>query len=135
MKTKVSIITLLLVIVLTSFSFFSCSKYFSSYFAIGLVKSAWGNQCSTTFYKLDGTLVFEISNKNDGEGCIHFKANLEEGEINVYYATPFFDKQLLFSLNGEQSTENDGGYVEGPGKVYIIIEARGAVKGSISVHV
>ena len=135
MKRSISIIATLLVLVLMSFSLFACSKYVSSYSAVGLVKSAWGNQCSTTFYKLDGTLVFEISNKNDGEGCVHFKADLDEGEINVYYATPFFEKQLLFSLNGEQSTENDGGYVEGPGKVYIIIEAQGAVNGAISVHI
>ena len=59
MKLINRIMSFLLMIVL-SFSLSSCSKYVSSYSAIGLVRMNTSHSCETSFYSLKGRIVFNI---------------------------------------------------------------------------
>lgn len=127
------IISLLLIIVLI-FTLVSCSGYISSYSALGLVKSSFGNKCETSFFSLNGTLVFNLRAPSEGdEGDIYFSATLTKGTISVYYDI-FGVKEPLFTISGGESIEEHRGYIEEGKRVDIIIEAKGAKNGSIKVE-
>ena len=112
----------------------SCDGYVSSYRAIGLVRSNTSHSCQTSFLSLDGELVFKLKKSEVGtEGDIGYKIELEEGEVHLYYDA-YGTKEELAHVNAGESVDSAGGYVEGGGKGYIIIEATGNAHGKISVE-
>ena len=111
----------------------SCTKYVSSYSALGFVRNSGNDSCSAEFYKLDGTCVFKLKSTEDGEGELHYTASLESGEINVYYDANG-TKELLFHLNAGESVDEYGGSFDGKGTIYVIIETVGSAKGSVEVE-
>ncbi len=125
---------LILLTLLTVFSLFSCSKYKSSYTATMLIRSSGGDDCEAKFASLNGTLVLNARvREDDPEGMIHYEAELEEGEISVYYDA-LGVKELLFTIKGGEHLDSRGGYVERGNKVAIIIETNGTAKnGEIEI--
>ena len=112
----------------------SCDKYSSSYKAIGLVRSQTSHSCEASFHSLDGQLVFKIKKSDVGkEGDISYSIEAEEGEIHLYYDI-YGVKEELVHVNGGESVEDRGGYVEGGHTVYIIIEATKNAMGKVSVE-
>ena len=112
----------------------SCSGYVSSYSAIGLVRVNTKSKCEIRFMRLDGTCVFKLRNRDDGEGELRYTASLESGEVNVYYDANGV-KELLVHLKAGESVEGCGGYFEGTGRIYVIVETVGsAAEGRISVE-
>ncbi len=124
------IVCILLAIVLL-FTFSSCSPYVSSYSAIGLVRNSFGGECSASFLKLSGRLVFELRAPDGGEGDIKYTASLEDGEITVYYDI-YGTLEPLFSASGGDEIDARGGYIEGGKRVSIVIDAKGA-RGKLSI--
>ncbi len=131
-KVKTSIIVLVLAMLVLCLS--SCSPYVSSYTTLGMVKTNTADSFNISFMKLDGTLVYKLQLKRGEESDIYYKAELDGGEINVYYDI-YGTKEPLFSLKGDEDIESRGGYVEGGKTIYIIIEATEAESGKISVSV
>lgn len=112
----------------------ACTPYVSSFKALGLVRSAWGDHGSAQFKRLEGTLVFQLRMKGSAdEGQIHYTVSLDEGEINLYYDS-LGEKELLCNVKAGESIDDLGGYVEGGKKVYIIIETVKPSKGSVEVN-
>ena len=109
------------------------TKYVSSYGALGLVRTNGKDQCSAKFHKLKGTCVLKIKSTEDGEGELHYTASLESGEINVYYDANG-TKELLFHLSAGESVDENGGYFDGKGTIYVIIETVESAKGNVSVE-
>lgn len=128
MKKLISIaLTIILLI-----SLCSCDKYTSSYRAVGLVKMNTSHSFETSFYSLDGQLVFKVKKSGEGEeGSIHISAEVEEGEIYVYYDI-YGVKEELAHLTAGESVDENRGYVESGKKVYIIIETVGSARGKVS---
>lgn len=112
----------------------SCSKYKSSYMAIGLVRSQTSHSCETSFYSLQGQLVFKIKKSDTGkEGDISYSVSLEEGELCVYYDI-YGTKEELVSAKAGDTLTGSSGYIEGGKTVYIIIEATEKSRGKVSVE-
>lgn len=124
------IICILLILVML-FSFTACSPYISSYSALGLVRSSFGGECSASFLKLDGRLVFELRAPDGGEGDIKYTASLEAGDLSVYYDI-YGTLEPLFSVSEGEEVDARGGYIEGGKSVSIVIDAKGA-RGNIAV--
>lgn len=78
MKRIVCIITMFLLV----FSLASCSG--GSYSAIGMVKSNFGNKASLDFVSFKGHYTFVLRGE-DGDDTVEYTANLEEGEMSLYY--------------------------------------------------
>lgn len=131
MKRILTTICALLTIIAMLFSFTACSRYISSYSAIGLVRNSVGGKCGASFLALSGSLVLQISAPSGSEGDIKYTASLEEGSLDVYYDI-YGTKESLFSISEGESLDSCGGYFEGGKAVYIIIEAKGA-RGSLEV--
>ncbi len=115
-------------------SLFSCSKYRSSYSAIMLIKSEGRDGCEAEFHSLEGTLVLNSTVKSpDTDGKIHYEAELQDGEISVYYDIDG-TKELLFTIKGGQKVDSIGGQVKKGDKVTFIIETNGTAKnGEIEI--
>ncbi len=113
----------------------SCSKYTSSYKAIGLVRSNTSHSCEASFHSLEGQLVFKIKKSDSGtaEGDISYSIQVDEGEIRLYYDI-YGTKEELVQVKTGASVDGNGGYVESGKPVYIIIEASEKTKGKISVE-
>ena len=128
MKKLISIaLTIILLI-----SLCSCDKYTSSYRAVGLVRINTSHSFETSFYSLDGRLVFKVKKSGEGkEGSIHISAEVEEGELYVYYDIFGVKEELAHLSEGESINENRG-YVESGKTVYIIIETVGSARGKVS---
>ncbi|MBR2622750.1 MAG: hypothetical protein IKD15_00820 [Clostridia bacterium] len=115
------------------FSFGACSKYKSSYKAIGLVRMNTSHSCEASFYSLEGRLVFKLKKTDVGsEGDIYCSVQVDEGEIRLYYDIYGVKQELAHVKAGETLTERRG-YVEGGYTVYIIIEAVKGTRGKIVV--
>jgi hypothetical protein len=128
MKKIISLVLSILLLVSLS----SCDGYVSSYKALGLIKSQTSHSCSAQFYSLDGQLVFKVKKSGKGEeGSIHISAEVEEGEIYVYYDI-YGVKEELAHLTAGESVDENRGYVESGKKVYIIIETVGSARGKVS---
>lgn len=112
----------------------SCDEYVSSYNAIGLVRSQTSHSCETSFYSLEGQLVFKIKKSDRGaEGNIAYSIQVDEGEIDLYYDIYGVKEELAHVKSGE-SVDDLGGYVEGGKTVYIIIEAKEHARGKVSIE-
>ena len=113
----------------------SCSKYTSSYKAIGLVRSNTSHSCEASFHSLEGQLVFKIKKTDSGtaEGDISYSIQIDEGEIRLYYHI-YGTREELAQVKAGESVDDHGGYVESGKPVYIIIEASEKTKGKISVE-
>ena len=115
-------------------SFCSCDIYTSSYRAIGLVRSQTAHSCQTSFFSLDGRLVFRVKKSGKGtEGDIGYSVQVDEGELYLYYAV-HGTKTELANVKAGESVTSRGGYVEGGHAVYIIIETAQKSKGKVSVE-
>jgi len=130
MKRILSLIMALILLM----SLCSCNRYTSSYKAVGLVRSHTSHSCETSFYSLEGQLVFKIEKSESGtEGDISYSVQVDEGEIYLYYDIYDVKEELTHVKAGEFVTSR-GGYVEGGHTVYIIIEAPQKSRGKISVE-
>ncbi len=111
------------------FAFCSCSVYRSSYSAVMLIRSEERNHCEVDFGSLKGTLVMDAKVKSDPEldGTIHYEAELQEGELSVYYDIDG-TKELLFTIKGGERVDSRGGKVALGDKVTFIIETVGTAK-------
>ena len=102
-----------------------CSKYISSYKALGFIHTNTSSNAYMGFHSFEGRMVFTLKSK--GEGEIKYTASLDEGCVIVSY--DFYDtKSELFTIEGGGSCESSGGYIE-EGTVYIIVETDGKCKG------
>ena len=95
-----------------------CRHHYSSYRAIGLVRTNQSTSASMSFYSFEGRMVFKL--KSDGEQDLNFSAKLESGSAAVYYEI-HGSKEELFSIQGGEEIDSHGGYVEA-GTVYITVE-------------
>ena len=129
MKKLLSLILLLSL----ALSLCSCSKYISSYSAIGLVRSSDSHSCEASFHKLNGTLVFKVRKTDAAEGDVSYSIKADEGEIRILYDLYGEKRELAYAKAGEILTGR-GGYVEAGQDIYIIIEATDA-KGKVTVDV
>ncbi len=120
--------------ILTAFSLFSCSPYKSSYSATMLVKTSHNDECGVHFGTLKGTLVLNTKvTDEDTDGTIHYEAELDVGEISVYYDVDG-TKNLLFTIKGGEEVDGRAGSVAKGDKVIIIIETNGkAENGEIEI--
>ena len=105
----------------------SCANYVSSYRGFLLVRSNTAEHSFVEFGQLEGTLVFKMKKKTPGEGAIVYTASLEEGKITVTYDI-FNVESNLFILNGGETLNANGGYVEKGQRVYIILKTEGNCK-------
>ena len=126
-RILLSLISLLLIL-----SFTSCDNYTSSFSAIGLIRSNTTESCKAEFMSLKGRLVFKIKKTDGGEGDIHYTAELEKGNVNVYYDI-YGTKEHLFEINAGESKDGRGGYIEAGKTVYIIIEAAENSRGKVHI--
>ena len=133
MKKLFKRLFILIMMVSLSFSLFSCSKYVSSYSAIGLVRMSDSHSCETSFYSLKGRIVFNIKKSEQGKGDIHYYIEALEGEVYLYYDIYGVKEELAHAKKGE-TIEGNGGYIEGGKKVYIIIEVEDNSRGKVSVE-
>ena len=114
MKKIISLALAILLLVSLS----SCDGYVSSYKALGLIRNQSSHSCYADFYSLDGQLVFKVKKSGKGEeGSIYISAEVEEGEIYVYYDI-FGVKEELAHLTAGESVDENRGYVESGKKVY-----------------
>ena len=105
-----------------SFCFTGCSKYVSSYNAIGVVTTNSSDSSSIGFVSLDGTRVLTLKCKDASTEKLKYSAKLKEGSAVVYYDAGDGKKELFTIRAGEEvSSEIDG---LKKGKVYIIIETK-----------
>lgn len=102
-----------------------CSKYISSYKALGFIHTNTSNNAYMGFHSFEGRMVFTLKSK--GEGEIKYTASLEEGSAAVFYDC-YGTKSELFTIESGESYESSGGYIE-DGTVYIIVETDGKCKG------
>ena len=113
----------------------SCGDSVSSYRAVGLVRMSTRHSCETSFYRLDGRLVFNLKKTDsNNEGNISYSLQVEEGELYLYYDYVDGVKEELSHVKGGESDIDAGGYIEGGKSVRIIIEANGAKNGKVSVE-
>ena len=116
------------------FSLCSCDGHFSSYKAIGLVRSNTAHSCNTSFLSLDGRLVFKLKKTDSSdEGQISYSVSVDSGELHLYYDIYGTEEELVNVKAGE-SVSGKGGYIEGKKTVYIIIEAVSGTRGKVSVE-
>lgn len=112
----------------------SCSRYVSSYKALGLVKTQSLHNIDVSFLLLKGELVFKIKKTDSNlEGDIKYSLQVDEGEIRIYYDMYDFKEELVFAKAGE-SIDSRGGYIEGGKMIYIIIEAKEESRGKIKIE-
>ena len=125
-------LTSLVLVFILLISLCSCDKYTRSFRAVGLVETNTSHSFETSFYSLDGRLVFKVKKSGKGEeGSIHISAEVEEGEIYVYYDI-YGVKEELAHLTAGESVDENRGYVESGKTVYIIIETVGSARGKVS---
>jgi len=118
-KTVIILAAAVLVLSLTG-----CSKYVSSYKAVGFVHSNEQKSSYMSFYSFEGRMVFRL--KSTKEGDVKFTARLESGNATVWYDYNG-TKSELFKIGAGESYDSHGGYVE-TGTVYIIVETDGNCK-------
>ena len=130
MKKIITFITILALMLTLS----SCDTYTSSFNAIGLVRINTSHSCETSFYSLEGQLVFKLKKSDVGaEGEISYSIQVEEGEVRLYYDI-YGVKEELATVKAGESVDDKGGYVEGGKTVYIIIEAAEKSRGKVIVE-
>lgn len=118
MKKKTALIAALILMLVLA----GCSKYKSSYQAVGFVHSNEDDSAFMSFYSFEGRMVFKL--KSTAEGDLKYSARLESGSAAVYMDYNG-TKQELFSISAGEEIDSHGGYVEA-GTVYIIVETDGA---------
>ena len=114
MKRKIGLAVILLLLV----GLCGCSKYVSSYKAIGFVHSNESTKAFMSFYEFEGRMVFIL--KCDDETSIDYNAELKTGNCTVYYDSNG-EKTMLFALGAGDHINSSGGELT-PGTVYIIVE-------------
>lgn len=130
MKKTVSVI-LAVVMVFMLFSLAGCSKYLSKYSAVGFVHSNTSDSASMSFMSFNGTMVFELTFKEGEKYDIHSTAELESGNLTVYYDSTG-EKYEYYSLEGGATISENLSYFD-EGKVYIIVQTDGECKnGSLT---
>ncbi len=108
---------LLLIFVVCSLLLCSCDKYKT----VACIQTNNINEYSIRFGTFEGTKSTSIKNGLTGDGTIQYTASLEEGIMNVYYEANG-EEVLLFTIEGNQSVSEKGGYITGKGNVKIIMK-------------
>ena len=99
-----------------------CSKYTSSYKAVGFVHSNTAEAASMSFFTFRGTIAFKLLNGKADAGLV-CKGKLDSGELTAYYDCGG-GKTELFTLRGGGTTDTFVGGLPG-GKVWIVVETDG----------
>ncbi len=99
-----------------------CSRYTSSYRAMGFVHSNSTSSAFMNFYTFEGRMVFKLTLLNDNGGRLEYSAKLESGSARVYYDNG--EKLELVSVNaGDEIASASGPLARGT--VYVIVETDG----------
>ena len=122
MKKTLTVLLVMLLVMLLAVRLSGCSRYSSSYHAVGFVHSNESASACMDFFSFDGTMVFKLKCDAEAEGRLAYTGRLEEGRLQVYYDNGD-GKTELFSLD-------PGGEVRAElpleqGRVYIIVETDG----------
>lgn len=108
------------------FTFAGCTRYISSYSAVGFVRSTKENCGEMSFKKFKGRYVFKLKANIDGsEGCVAYNAVVTEGDGFTVYYDAFGLKEKLFDIGSNDSATARGGYIERGRIIYIIVESNG----------
>ncbi len=98
-----------------------CSRYTSSYSAVGFVHSNGKHSAFLSFHSLSGRMVMTLRTREAGLlGC---EAKLEEGNLRVYCDSDG-DRRELFSLSAGQDVDLEFWDMTAK-KVHIIVETDG----------
>ena len=105
----------------------SCGGYVKSYSATILITSCHGDEASMRFDTFKGTYNFKLKRDSDAEHTLDLKADLAEGEMNIYIGVDG-EKELLCTVKGGESCEEtivlDNKY-DNEKTIYIILESNG----------
>ena len=112
-------------------SLVGCGKYYSSYSAIGSVRSNTSDKAYLSFMSLKGRMVFTL--RPSERSVIKYETEIGEGKVTVSYD---IDGSLteLVELLGEEEKIGEGATVEAGVTVYIIVDATDARNGKITVR-
>ena len=117
MRKKMTVL-LVSLICLLALALSGCGRYVSSWSAVACVSSNTSDSAFVNFYKLSGKMVFKL--KSDENEVIHYKGELKEGSLTVYYDTDGTKKELFSIKSGEKVDDCIGNLQKGT--TYIIIE-------------
>ena len=117
MRKKMTVL-LVSLICLLALALSGCGRYVSSWSAVACVSSNTSDSAFVNFYKLSGKMVFKL--KSDENEVIHYKGELTEGSLTVYYDTDGTKKELFSIKSGEKVDDCIGNLQKGT--TYIIIE-------------
>ena len=116
-----------LLLILTLGMLLSCGGYVKSYSATILITSCHGDEASMRFDTFKGTYNFKLKRDSDAEHTLDLKADLAEGEMNIYIGVDG-EKELLRTVKGGESCEEtivlDNKY-DNEKTIYIILESNG----------
>ena len=109
-----------------------CSKYSSSYDAVGFVHNNTSDSAFMDFYKFDGTMVFTLD--PDKGSRLVYSGKLETGSAEIFYDANG-SKEKLFTL--ETGNEISSELLQlGEDTLYIIVETKGGCEnGSLEFEV
>ncbi len=108
---------LVMIVVVLSLLLCSCDAYKM----VASIQTNNINEYSIRFGTFEGTKSTIIKNGLAGDGTIQYTASLEEGIMSVYYEVNG-EEELLFTIEGNQSVSEKGGYITGDGNVKIIMK-------------
>lgn len=96
-----------------------CSKYSSSYRAVGFVHSNVGSSAFMNFYTFEGRMAFTLRQQANSSGMLKVNARLEDGSATVYYDDG--EKRELFSIGAGEALDTTYGPFDSS-TVYILVE-------------
>ena len=115
---------LLALAALTAVLFTGCSRYVSSYRALGLARTGTDGAASMTFSSLDGRMVFRLRSGPDKR--LKYRASLKEGSAKVYLDQSG-TKEELFVIGPGGTTEASAGPLR-QGEIWLIVETAGTCR-------
>ena len=112
-------------------SLVGCGKYYSSYSAIGSVRSNTSDKAYLSFISFQGRMAFTL--RPSERSVIKYETELGEGKVTVSYD---IDGSLteLVELLGKEEKIGEGATVEAGVTVHIIVDATDAKNGKITVR-
>ena len=117
-------LVLLALAALTAVLFTGCSRYVSSYRALGLARTGTDGAASMTFSSLDGRMVFRLRSGPDKR--LKYRASLKEGSAKVYLEQNG-TKEELFVIGPGGTTEASAGPLR-QGEIWLIVETDSACR-------
>lgn len=120
-------LALILTILLFAVNLTGCSRYTSSYRAVGFVHSANSGAASMTFLSFEGTIVFRLKPGRALPANLIYNGSLESGKATVWIDCGG-TKTELFSVEGGEAMQGSCNPPEGHA-FYILVETDGECRG------